>query len=98
MNNFQLRQILLEIQSNLRCMHCGKPYTAENIHLRGAFKNMYLFQLACEDHAAYATITVIGQQDQKLETRLSIDDCISFHHELSGFNGDFTSVFGEKVS
>lgn len=96
MNNFQLRQILLEIQSNLKCMKCGKAYTAENIHLRGAFKNMFLFQLACADHAAFATITVVGQSSERAETKLVVDDCIGFHHELEKFSGDFTKIFNEK--
>lgn len=98
MNNFQLRQILLEIQSNLRCMHCGKPYTPENIHLRGAFKNMYLFQLQCEDHAAFATITVIGHTPTTNEKQITLNDCIGFHQELRAFNGDFTTLFGQPKS
>lgn len=96
MNNFQLRQILLEIQSNLKCMKCGKAYTAENIHLRGAFKNMFLFQLACADHAAFATITVVGQSSERTEIKLTVDDCIGFHNELEQFEGDFTKIFNSK--
>lgn len=96
MNNFQLRQILLEIQSNLKCMHCGKSYAAENIHLRGSFKNMFLFQLSCDDHAAFATITVVGQNETAKQPPLTLDDCIAFHHELSQFNGDFISAFSQK--
>lgn len=94
MNNFQLRQILLEIQTNLKCMHCGKAYRTENIHLRGSFKNMYLFQLTCEDHAAFATITVVGQGLDENQKPLSIDDCIAFHKELTAFGGDFVQAFG----
>ncbi len=93
MNNFQLRQIFLEIQSNLRCMHCGKPYRTENIHLRGSFKNIYLFQLVCDDHTALATITVVGQQRVSSLSRINVDDVLKFHHELDKFDGDFGKVF-----
>ncbi len=96
MNNFQLRQILLEIQHSLRCMHCGKPYTQTNIHLKGTFKNMYLFQLICEDHAAFATITVVGQHPSVNEATLSLDDSIRFHQELQKFDGDFAKAFQER--
>lgn len=96
MDNLQLRQILLEIQSNLRCMHCGKSYRTENIHLRGAFKNMYLFQLICEDHAAFATITVVGQQSLPKFNIISFDDVLKFNQELEKFNGDFTKLFKSK--
>lgn len=94
MNNFQLRQILLEIQSNLKCMHCGKAYRFDNIHLRGTFKNMYLFQLVCEDHAAFATITVVGQSPREKQKSITPNDCIAFHKELTEFNGDFSTAFG----
>lgn len=93
MNNLQLRQILMEIQSNLRCMHCGKTYRADNIHLRGSFKNMYLFQLICEGHASFATITVIGQQTKIKAHSIDINDVLAFHQELSTFDGDFKKVF-----
>ena len=74
-------------------MQCGKAYRAENIHLRGSFKNMYLFQLVCEDHAALATITVIGQQVQAEMKAISSDNVLAFHHQLDMFDGDFTKVF-----
>lgn len=93
MNNIQLRQILMEIQHNLRCMQCGKSYKTENIHLRGAFKNMYLFQLQCENHAAFATITVVGQQNNIEYKAIEPEDALKFYQELKVFNGDFRSVF-----
>ncbi len=98
MNNLQLRQIFLEIQTNLRCMQCGKMYRTENIHLRGSFKNMYLFQLTCDDHSALATITVVGQQTTVDVKPLTANDVLKFHQELSTFNGDFATRFRNTSS
>ena len=62
-------------------------------HLRGAFKDMYLFQLQCENHAAFATITVVGQQNNIEYHEIEPADALKFYQELKTFNGDFTSVF-----
>jgi len=83
----------MEIQHNLRCVQCGKSYKPENIHLRGSFKNMFLFQLLCEDHAAFATITVVGQPNNIQYQIITPEDVLKFHEDLKSFNGNFTEAF-----
>jgi hypothetical protein len=93
MNSNQLRQIYLEIQNNLRCTQCGRAYVAKNIHLRGTLKNIYFFQLNCEGHSAFATITVLGQQINMSTENVSTDDLLALHEQLTNFNGNFKKVF-----
>ena len=93
MNNYQIRQIFLEIQNNLRCMQCGRAYSPKNIHLRGALKNIYFFQLNCDGHSAFATITVVGQQINMQTEPISSNDIIDLHQQLSHFNGNFKKIF-----
>lgn len=93
MNNYQLRQIFLEIQNNLRCTQCGRAYTAKNIHLRGALKNIFFFQLNCEGHSAFATITVVGQQVSIQSKPVDTADLLNLHEQLTNFNGNFKKIF-----
>ena len=63
MDKHLLKQLLKNLQIIMRCPHCGKEYTPDDMHLNGFNGQTYMLKMQCSNCnlPVNASITVNGQ-------------------------------------
>lgn len=107
MNNFDIQQLIKNIQAEMRCPRCQSHYKKEDIVVLGCINNACLVHLDCGicGNSLLATIMINSQISKKIpgskeqipsKEPLNSDDIINLHQFLKDFNGDFKKIFGDN--
>jgi len=89
--------LLKKAQKILLCPVCKRRFGLEEIKLRDAFDNFYIFQTICHKHQPSVVTIFIADYKrngkQKNITPLSADEIIDLYLALDKFNGDFIKLW-----
>ncbi len=86
MDSAEIQKIFQSIQKKVRCPHCGKKYTFENIHIQNAAGSICFLRLECENHIPMlASVAVNGPkvEIQTKEENITTDDVINAYERIS---------------
>lgn len=104
MNLFDLKIVLRQIRSELKCPHCKAEYPERKIEILGTDSIGGTFMAECKDckHSIIINILIerrhrkIVSNIQKYFTvgeKISTDDILDIHNTLNDFKGDVTQLF-----
>lgn len=90
MNNFDLQELIKNIQAGMRCPHCHAAYKEENISVLGCVGNVCLVHLECGVclKPVLATVMVEEKKTVKRETSFSKKPAFSKKNFAEKVNAD----------
>jgi len=89
MNSSEIQKIFQTIVKRIRCPHCGRQYSFENIHILNSTKSVCFLQLKCGNHSpTLASVVINGPKmaADKQERKVSSDDLLDAHYKISRMN------------
>lgn len=102
-------EILKQAQKTLTCPVCKRHYRLDEIKIKGALDNIYIFQTVCKNHHIPVITVFIANYKNRLQRNqkyidiikevqdpkepLGANDIIKIHETLKKFNGNFADQF-----
>jgi len=85
MNSSEIQKIFQTVAKRIRCPHCGRQYSFENIHVLNSTESICFLQLECGNHMpTLASVAINGPKIsvEKQEKKVSTDDLLEAHRKL----------------
>jgi hypothetical protein len=88
MNPSEIQKIFQTVVKSVRCPHCGKRYSYENVHIVSTADSICFLQLECSGHVPMlATVSISGSLPQEVSvTPISTDDVINSYKKINKTN------------
>ena len=86
MNSNEIQKIFQTIQKKVRCPHCGRQYSFENIHILSSTGSICFLKLECGSHMPMlASVAVSGPRIENLvrSTEITTDNILDVYEKLS---------------
>jgi len=94
MNPNEIQKIFQTVVKSVRCPHCGKRYSYDNIHVVSSAGSVYFLQLECLGHVPMLATVSVNTGSGKIEEVVPItsDEVILAYKEISNTTS-FKKIF-----
>lgn len=107
-------RLIKKLMTSIKCDSCGQHYEMSNIDVLGNNDDLWFLKVLCSSCHTQCLVAAVIKESHALEiitdlteTELNkflnmgvvdADDVLNVHKFLKDFNGDFSSLFGQRYT
>jgi len=104
-------RLIKKLMTSMKCEECGQNYESFNIDILGHRQDMWFLRALCSSCNTQCLVAAVVREDKVVEgvddltmdemdknqgEAIETDDMLDMHNFLIGFDGDFSSFFGQE--